>query len=992
MDTVTSMGKYLACLLITFAFQVSAEIKPVLTITFDKDFNAVDANGGIVAGTVVDKPELAPGKTGQALKSGPNTGYVNFPAELLKKNAGTVEMWVCPIDWQPGAKEFHVFFETQKEGALYLYKYFESPNLLMLSCPDKNGPYFESSSSLMAWKPGEWHHIAGTWSPDGVRCYVDGELGYSYRKVELPKKLGDIFRIGDHPWHITRASSSLIDEVRIYDRELSSAYFAAHAAGDYSFAGTIKEFSTLDAKFATLRYDLDAEKYEIHVRAATGGVDVSDAELRVKIGIVEKDAALADAVPDVIFSDGQALQTLAVDREVGHHQVVAKFFQNGKEVFELRKALIIPDTASWLGNSLGKEDKVLPPWTPLEVKERTVNCWGRTYTFNENPLPEKITSAGQEISGQCVVKVKARGEWLKQNGADVNISGDGSVRRTIDGRIQYKLDGGTLALDIKGTIEYDGLLWCEITCNKPEEIQALSIELPMDASHVLYRHCKTSGVAWSDSTGALPPGEGVIDQGKFRPYYWLGDNDRGLFWFCESDEMWPNGQNGNALEVERGEKTVVLRLNILAEGQKFPATWKYAFGLQATPVKPLPKDRHKWRLSPAANATVKILWPVPNKHSTSHYGYPEAANPELFAKVINELHEKKIGAMPYLCLTYLSAGCPEWPFFKKDWATGYADDASSDVIVWGNAFAEVSAVGKNYADFIVWKTAQFIKQFGIDGLYHDNSSITGTDNRLGGAPNLTAGYVYLRDGKVCSKYPILGMRDLYRRMYSVMKSIKPDSFSMAHMSGSVTIPFVAYDDAYLSGELFRTGPNRVKESYLDCISLDTFRAEFMGRQWGIMPYFIPQFEKKYREQIEPTRGLMALLMLHDVNIWPEADLCNLAVVNEAFAALDAFDYLNADFLPYFDPIPPASTQMKDVYVSGYRRADGSVLLIVGNLAKEDREGFIILNERALGMTNVDSVISWPDKAPLLVKERSLTLRIPRLGYRMLVVSPPPLFR
>ena len=677
-----------------------------------------------------------------------------------------------------------------------------------------------------------------------------------------------------------------------------------------------------------------------------------------------------------------------MDRKVGRYQVVAKFFQNGKEAFELRKDLIIPDITAWMGNTLGTEEKVLPPWTPLEVKERTVFCWGRAYAFNECPLPSGITSAGLEImNAPCRVKVKARGQWLKQNDGYVSVTNDGSpVRRVINGQIHYSLDGGTLDLDIKSIIEYDGLLWCEITCSKQEEIQRLSIEFPMDASHVLYRHSKTSGVDWSKTTGSLPVGDGVVEQSKFKPFYWLGDNDRGLFWFCESDEMWPNGQSGSAIEVKRNGKAVTLQLNLLSDGQKLPANWKYSFGLQATPVKPMPKDRNKWRLSPAVNATVKILWPVPQSYSTSHYGYPEAADPTVFAKVVGDLHKKKIEAMPYLCLTYLSEGCPEWPFFKKDWAIGYADNSSSDVILWGAAFAEVSAVGKNYADFIVWKTAQFIKQFGIDGLYHDNSSITGTDNKLTGSANLTAGYVYLRDGKMYPKYPILGMRNLYRRMYSVMKSIKPDSFSMAHMSGSVTIPFLAYDDAYLDGELFRTGPNRVKESYLDCISLDTFRAEFMGRQWGIMPYFIPQFEKNYREQIEPTRGMMALLMLHDVNIWPVE--CNLAVVNEAFAALDSFGYVNTDFLPYFDPRPPASTEMKDVYVSGYRRADGSVLLIAGNLGKEDREGPVTLNERAMGMTNAGSVIGWPDKTPLSVKNRSLTLRIPRLGYRMLVVSPP----
>ena len=38
-------------------------------------------------------------------------------------------------------------------------------------------------------------------------------------------------------------------------------------------------------------------------------------------------------------------------------------------------------------------------------------------------------------------------------------------------------------------------------------------------------------------------------------------------------------------------------------------------------------------------------------------------------------------------------------------------------------------------------------------------------------------------------------------------------------------------------------------------ALDTFRAEYMGRQWGIMPFFLPEFPASYARQVEPTRGL-----------------------------------------------------------------------------------------------------------------------------------------
>jgi hypothetical protein len=218
-------------------------------------------------------------------------------------------------------------------------------------------------------------------------------------------------------------------------------------------------------------------------------------------------------------------------------------------------------------------------------------------------------------------------------------------------------------------------------------------------------------------------------------------------------------------------------------------------------------------------------------------------------------------------------------------------------------------------------------------------------------------------------------------MYSVLKTAKPDSFSMAHMSGKMTMPILAYEDSYLDGEHFR---GQVKDSYMDMMSLDTFRTEYMGRQWGIMPYFLPEFDAEHAAQVEPTRGLMALLMIHDVAVWPI--WCNANVANEALAALDAFGYVKSDFIGYFEKTPPASTDMKDTYVSAYKRADGKCLLVVANLAKEDRQGTVTINPARLGLTAVKQVQSWPEKTAIKVAGGKVGLSVPRLGYRMLLVE------
>jgi hypothetical protein len=114
------------CLTMTMALLCGStafgQVKPILSVDFDRGFEGTGPNG-TVAATVVGKPQLVPGKVGRAMKTGPTLGHLEFPSALLRRTAGTVEMWVCPVDWDPEDGKFHVFFEVRGQGALYLYKY-----------------------------------------------------------------------------------------------------------------------------------------------------------------------------------------------------------------------------------------------------------------------------------------------------------------------------------------------------------------------------------------------------------------------------------------------------------------------------------------------------------------------------------------------------------------------------------------------------------------------------------------------------------------------------------------------------------------------------------------------------------------------------------------------------------------------------------------------------------------------------------------------------
>jgi hypothetical protein len=953
---------------VLIASALHAQPKPTLVLEFEDGFDGVGPNGPVKA-TPEGQPKLADGKFRKALLSGPGTGYLQFATEgVVQPSRGTVEMWVCPVDWDGTEEKFHTFFDVRGQGALYLYKYYQG-GLLMLTCPNVTGPYHSASADIKAWQPGEWHHIAGTWR-EGKQCvYVDGKLIGSTTPA-VPTSLEPTFRIGDHPWHIERTSSSLVDRVRIYDRCLSDDEIAAHFAGEYDTKVPLSE-KTLD-----FRYTVDPEALQVRaVAELVGGVDVDETQVTGAFSLTQAGNSERPAQP-VPFATGGAEATLPVgDLKPGSYEVAVTISAPGLAPVRMAKPLDIP-SRDWLGNRIGLEDVVLPPWTPLEVEKGAnpvVRCWGREYVFEGSALPSQIVSAGKPMLARPMpLAVTVAGTPLQWRDGKAEVRSASPTVAELDGTATAPCAGGTATLRTHLRIEYDGLLLLDVALELPNGVHpdSVALEIPLRPEVAYYRHRWSPD--WAGHSGNLPEGTGIVDQDRFIPYAWLGDNDRGLFWFCETSQQWPNYAADNAFGTARTADAVTMRLNLLAAGQALPEGWRYECGLQATPVKPLPRDWRKWRLTPAPRANVHIVWPTPTKDSMKYFGYPEASDPETFAARVNDFHAKGSNVVPYSCLSFLSGASGEFQWFGGKWGMGGGDAGSSDVAAYGAVFEMVCPKGEGYGDFIVAKNREFMDRYGLDGFYHDN-----THPYSCGKENTGCGY--RRDGNLVPTYPILAYRALYRRLYAMVKSHDRPTFTMAHMSGKVTIPVLAYEDSYLDGEHFR---GRVKDSYLDLLPLDTFRAEFMGRQWGIMPYFLPEFTPPYSEQVEPTRGLAGLLMIHDVATW--AIWCNAQVFAEAFDALDAFGYVDADFIPYFDPEPPVTTDMPDVYASAYT-LPGRALIVVANVSREDRSGSVQLNGKRLGLP-VDTVVTWPDKTPVAATNGRLELDVPKLGYRMLVVG------
>jgi trimeric autotransporter adhesin len=81
---------------------------------------------------------------------------------------------------------------------------------------------------------GNWHHLAGVQSRSGMKLYFDGVLRGSHTdSLDVVYDVGNDFNVGRHNNFISWDFGGNVDEVRLYERVLSSDEVAALAQGRY---------------------------------------------------------------------------------------------------------------------------------------------------------------------------------------------------------------------------------------------------------------------------------------------------------------------------------------------------------------------------------------------------------------------------------------------------------------------------------------------------------------------------------------------------------------------------------------------------------------------------------------------------------------------------------------------------------------------------------------------------------------------------------------
>lgn len=521
---------------------------------------------------------------------------------------------------------------------------------------------------------------------------------------------------------------------------------------------------------------------------------------------------LGEATADLTALKGWTLLSLPDLPEGEYDAVVTLLDPAGRKTVSEKKLRFVRKKYEWEHNTLGISDEVIPPFTPMKVAGQNVLCWGRTLTVGKGGLPDQIV-AGQPtgtfgaperlLAAPVRLVVTQGGKTVEAAGTASKLTDLGGHRVDIEGTLQ----AGALAIATRAFEEYDGWYQVELVAAPetltPVDAMDLVIDLrnlPVDTLYVqrlgdgrygnYFGGIPAKPGVCFESTSLLKSRAGGKDWKSFVPITYVGNGDRGLWFFAWSDAGWELRDDQPTVQVERQKDgTVRLRVRLLAGPVTLEKPRKIRFALQAAPVKPN-DSRYRTKILEGQVA-----------HDTRGYRYWGDSvdsftlkRDEDFAALRKFLlygpryqeHGKEYGwwvshytreiqegsrIVMYGSTWMTGMGMDEFRAFGGEWVLNSAwkpnRSAASDAGRWNyggtiqwTSDAQLSPTGVNwtrsFTDCFIYYHKPLIEKCGFNGTWWDNSSIgtvTEYDEELG-RMDAQWNLIYRRD--LCKRLNVLG--------------------------------------------------------------------------------------------------------------------------------------------------------------------------------------------------------------------------------------------
>jgi hypothetical protein len=259
-------------------------------------------------------------------------------------------------------------------------------------------------------------------------------------------------------------------------------------------------------------------------------------------------------------------------------------------------------------------------------------------------------------------------------------------------------------------------------------------------------------------------------------------------------------------------------------------------------------------------------------------------------------------------------------------------------------------------DAVLHSTARRMDEYGDDGIYLD-----GTGENVP-CTNTAHGCGYrAEDGSLQPTYPVFGNHKLLQRLYVMVKSRKPDGVLDVHCSFDPNYGATLYADIIWTGEHWHHFRNTGAEHIASELTLDMFRAEFMGYQLGVAADTLA-----YR--LGPYSKVAAISLLHDIPVRinstnldqhgtdARGDMPYSAAIVKLWKVRDQFGAKEAKKLFYWHNQDYVTVSPDQCYATLLQHPTHGVLALVSNLHRETQTVRVRFDLSRLGLPGHDLAV------------------------------------
>ena len=683
---------------------------------------------------------------------------------------------------------------------------------------------------------------------------------------------------------------------------------------------------------------------------------------------------------------------------------------------------------------LGYENIILPGFAPLRYKDGKLYCWGRVYTFGKLGLPVKISAMQPEptvgekfeelLVAPIALHMKTKGKLFKINSlSKLKLIDQQKTKIILEGH--GKAAG--IGFKLRDEVGQDGLIKIklDIIPNDTAEIERLYLDIPLnrkqvslmhDVTDVVYRRLDRSkrGLAAGigGHAGSLQKStnkeiwsslstEKRKIKDSFQPFIWLGNEDRGLCWFADSDRNWSLPANKAALQLLKTQNQLILRINFIHKMVKFKRSRTITFGLLATPVKKALKnwrgsifprwatlDRKFYRTLKNVRKFIMVGAGDPNFNAGE--ASPLALNWSKTKKKYAELKDKKGSTyFEYWCSDYMTADVPEFEKYFSEWINtlqiGWFRKLYPRFNEQSCTWLPINRTVKSLQDYKVWCVDKKLKEVGDFAYYEDNSHPRVFDDPVWGL-----GF-NISKNKRQPEFDLFSYHDYLKRIATVYQNNSCDNLLGVHSSAAMLIPAFTYANFYIDGEQPARYVRSPNKDYIDVWpELDYIRAHVMGRQFGINSIFMSEMTFGGKDPSgKHSRALLALMIPHDIAIWDGA-VKNRNPIKKWHKIKNDFGFHgnNSRLFPYWSKgkNKVAYTDNTKILLSVWK-INKRLLVMVSNMGEEQDVSFRLdIDKLGLKQINSSKIFDAEDGLPVKYSDGIFKLKVRRHDFRIININ------